>query len=500
MKGLGRNLEQAEKENYDLIIVGSGIYGIMLSLEASRRDLKTLLLEKGDFGGETTLNHLKTVHGGLRYLQTLDIKRFMESVKERKWFLKYFPEYVNTMQCLMPLYGQGVKRNFILRIVLLLNDILSFTRNLGLRKDKKLPMGSILSHAKTKKEFPAVKSEGMTGSALWFDANIGEFQRFNMKVLHTASSMGLDTINYFKVENITSSKKKVSGIEGTDLLSGKKFRFKGSVVVNASGPWSRESAKVFDTDYPELFKKNLLLWNILFDRKALSGSALGLSPNKGKGHTYFFHPWKGRLLVGTGEIVVGDIKDDVKVPEKEIKKFIDDINSAVPGIELNKKDIVKIYKGLLPASDKGKLSKRPSFINHSGNGGPNGLYSVSGVKFTTSRLVAEELIKKIFPSHSPVPYDSVFKTEEKKGDDLFFGYSDEVTGNDKKKLKNIIENESVFHLSDLILRRTSLGENPERALKVLEKIKELFPWDEKKWKEEKQKMEKELRSELKREK
>lgn len=493
MNKIGRNLEKAEKENFDVIIVGSGIYGIMLSLEASRRNLKTLLLEKGDFGGETTLNHLKTVHGGLRYLQTLDIKRFMESVKERKWFLKYFPEYVNTMSCLMPLYGQGVKRNFILRIVLLLNDIISFFRNSGVKKDKKLPMGAILSSAETINKFLKVKKDGMTGSALWYDANISEFQRFNMNILHTAVSLGLTPVNYFKAENIIKSGNKVSGIEGTDIISGKKFKFNGDVVINASGPWSRETALSFDKDYPRLFKKNLLLWNILFDREALSASALGLSPDKGKGHTYFFHPWKGRLLIGSGEIVAGDIKDEVKVPENEIEKFIEDINKAVPGLELKKKDIVKIYAGLLPASDNGKLSKRPSVIDHSENGGPQGLHSISGVKFTTSRLVAESLIRQIFPSRSPIPYNSIFKTEDPDRSDIFFKYSDNINGENIKQLKNIIENESVFHLTDLILRRTSLGENPERALNALKEIKDIFPWDEKKWQLEKQQLEKDLR-------
>jgi len=475
-----RDIGKAEKEKFELIITGGGIYGIMLLLEASRRNIKTLLLEKEDFGGATTLNHLKTVHGGLRYLQSLDLPRFRESVSERKWFIKHFPQYVNPMSCIMPLYGNGLKRNSVMRGALMLNDIFSFTRNSGIQDSKKLPGGKILSPDKTGELFKGVDRKGLKGSALWYDANIEEFQRLNMTILRKSIKMGSLPLNYIEVKELWTEDNKVKGVKCIDAESGKKVTFTGDVVINAGGPWSRNISDNFDKDHPELFKKNLMLWNILFDREALSGSALGLTPNRGRGHTYFLHPWKNRLLVGTGELVVGDIKDNVKVPEEEIEKFIDEMNSAIPGINLTKKDILKIYAGILPATDSGKLSKRPSMINHSANSGPEGFYSISGVKFTTSRLVAENTIKKIFPGNSPRNYSSIF------GDttdipEITFGYEQTVEKKDLEILRKIVDEESVIHLSDLVLRRTSLGENPPRALGALDKLRPLFPPDEKWW-------------------
>lgn len=489
-----RDIKKAEHENFELIIAGGGIYGIMLLLEASRRNIKTLLLEKDDFGGATTLNNLKTVHGGLRYLQSLDLVRFKESVKERKWFIKYFPEYVNKMPCIMPLYGKGLKRTSIMRIALLLNDIFSFYRNRGINEEKKLPNGKIVSSKKTSELFTGVDKEGLKGSALWYDANIEEFQRLLMKILHGCIDLGSTALNYVKAEKIVTENNEVKGISCVDGETGKIINFTGNKIINAAGPWSRELSSAIDKDYPELFKKNLMLWNILFDRKALSKSALGLTPYRGKGHTYFFHPWKGRLLIGTGEIVVGDIKNNVIVPRIEIDKFIKDINSAVPGINLKSEDILKIYSGIIPATESGKLSKRPTTIDHSSQGGPKGLFSISGVKFTTARLVAEKTINQIFPNITPLSYDLIF-SEIKDNDDVTFEYDENISEKNLKKLKKIVEDESVLHLSDLVLRRTSLGENPKRSLKSVEKLRSLFKKGNAWWDKEIKELEEELKLE-----
>ncbi len=491
-----RNVNKAEKENFELIIIGGGIYGIMLALESSRRQIKTLLLEKDDFGGATTLNHLKTVHGGLRYLQSLDLGRFNESVGERKWFIKYFPEYVNRMSCVMPLYGTGLKRNSIMRGALFMNDFFSMNRNKGVIKEKKLPGGSVLAPGKMKEIFNKVDEKGLKGGALWYDANIEEFQRLIMKILRTNTDMGSTSLNYIEVNKLLTENNCIQGVECTDRESGEKVEFSGSTVINAAGPWSRKVSEEFDRDYPELFRKNLMLWNILFDREALSKSALGLTPKRGKGHTYFFHPWKGRLLIGTGEKVVGDIKNNVTVPENEIDKFIDDINSAVPDIGLKRKEILKIYAGILPATESGNLSKRPSTIDHFKHGGPKGLFSISGVKFTTSRFVAEKTIKSIFPDRKPTDYKSIFKEDEKSPGFGMFDFNEIADTNKIKELKEVVENESVLHLSDLVFRRTSIGENPKRALQTLESLKPLFlTKGEKWWEKEKSEVEKILKAE-----
>lgn len=480
---LTRDLKKCSDESYDLIIVGGGIYGIMLSYEASRRNLRSLLLEKNDFSSATSLNHLRTVHGGFRYLQTLDLLRFKESVGERKWFLKHFPQYVNPMPCMMPLYGKGIYRAPILMAGLLLNDFLSLSRNVSIKREKHLPNGKIISKQRTRELFPRVDPEGLKNSAVWYDANIQEYQRVMIEVVKSAAASGASALNYVSVTELLKTKDSAVGVRAVDRETGHEYEFKAPVIINAAGPWSRDTAKTFDRDHEPLFKKRLLLWNVLFNREALSPYALGLMPEKGKGHTYFFHPWKNRLLVGTGEIVVEKSDTETTVPPEEMAKFINDINKMAPGLKLTESDIQHVYSGILPAKDNGKLANREIIFDHASEGGPNGLLSLSGVKFTTSRLVADKTLSRIFPKNKKLSHQHILGRDEKKT--ITFDYDWEPPDSEAlKPLKEIIDNESVIHLSDLILRRTSLGDHPERALKILPELKPLFNWDDRKWEEE----------------
>jgi glycerol-3-phosphate dehydrogenase len=472
-----------QEKPYDLVIVGGGIYGVMLSYEAARRNLRSLMLEKNDFISATSLNHLRTIHGGIRYLQSLDFHRFWESVSERKWFLKHFPRYVNLMPCIMPLYGKGLHRNWILWLALLMNDILSFNRNKSVSKEKHLAKGKLISPEQTKEIFPFVDDQGLTGSALWFDANIEEYQRLTIELLKLAVKSGADALNYVNAEKLQTENGYVTGIQAVDRETGKGFVFKAPVVINAAGPWCREVAHQFDRDHVPLFKKRMLMWNVLFNKKALSGHALGLSTEKGRGHTYFFHPWKNRLLVGTGEKVVEKSETETTVPPGEMAKFIKDINTMIPGVNLSESDIQRVYSGILPADEDGTLTSREKIFDHAQNGGTKGLFSISGVKFTTSRLVADKTLNQVFPKAKKIPHEKM--VEQMDRGSVSFDYNWEpFNQEDLDQLKKIVENESVVHLSDLIFRRTSLGDHPERAEKILPRIRPIFSWQDLKWEKE----------------
>lgn len=489
MTKIVRDAKKCSEELYDLIIVGGGIYGVMLSYEAARRNLRSLILEKKDFCGATSLNHLRTIHGGIRYLQSLDLPRFKESVGERKWFLKYFPRFVHVMPCLMPLYGKGLYRNSILKIGLLMNDVFSFNRNVSVEKERHLPNGKIISPQQTKEIFPGVDDQGLKGSALWFDANIQEYQRLMIELLKVAVTSGADALNYVNVKGVVKLKEKhnVFGVQATDEETGAEYEFKAPKVISAAGPWSRDVAAQFDRDHAPLFKKRLLLWNVLFNREALSGHSLALNSVKGGGHTYFFHPWKNRLLVGTGEVVVQKSNTETEVPKEKMDNFIEDMNKMVPGLNVAGKDIQRVYSGILPAEENGSLANREVIFDHSTEGGPGGLFSISGVKFTTSRLVAEKTLNRVFPNAKKRSHEKVLERRERGH--ISFDYDWGPSGEeDLNLLKEIVKNESVLHLSDLILGRTSLGDHPERAIKILPKIRPIFNWNDNKWEHEVERM------------
>jgi glycerol-3-phosphate dehydrogenase len=480
MTMIKRNLVEASKLQYDLIIIGGGIYGACLLLTASQAGKKVLLLEKDDFGAATSFNNLRTVHGGLRYLQSLDLKRIFESVSERRWFFRNFPDLVKPLPCLMPLYGKGVYKPSIFRFALLLNDLLSSNRNIGVINNKKLPNGRIVSKIETKEIFSQVDDSNLKGGAVWYDGAMPDSQKVLIEIVKWGCSYLGSALNYTEFTDLMIKDGKVIGVKVIDKTDDNTYEFKSEKVINSTGPWCRMLASKFDKDYPELFKDSFA-WNILFNRPALSSYALAVTPKKPGARTYFIHQWKGLLFAGTVHSPWSGASR-VPTPDREsVDNFIDELNKSIKDLSLRLSDVLQIFPGLLPGKEEGseKLAVREVIIDHAKNGGPLGFFSVSGVKYTTARLVAEKTIKKIFGDEiKNLPRDGRKPLTE---NDLGIFKKDWVpVGNDgwEEKIIKIIENESVVHLDDLMIRRTTLGDNPVNALKYSEKVCTLFNWND----------------------
>ncbi len=485
MSGIDRNPESASRVTYDLIVIGGGVHGIMLSMEAARRGLRSLLLEKGDFGAATSTNSLRIAHGGLRYLQSADLKRFYESVGERRWLLEKFPYLVRPMPCLMPLYGKGLYRPSIFRIALLVNDALSRGRNSGLPRDRRIPGGKVIDPAATEEIFNGVDRDGLVGGAIWYDALIPDPQRLLMDTIRWSCGRGSTFLNYVEAVRLKRSGDRLEGVEAIDHVSGRGLEFKSNIVVNAAGPWARDIAARFHKDIPKLFRSSLA-WNVLFNGKALSDHALAVAPKRVGSRIYFLIPWKGMLLAGTGHAPRESVSAGPVPTEGELREFIDDLNLAVPGIGLERGDILHIFAGFLPVTETGgiALTKREVFIDHGTVGGPGGLYSLTGIKFTTSRLAAEKSLRKIFPKRGGRDGRGIeefnpaghFLDGEGMFDFHWIPDSDDLSWRDP--LRRMVKEESVCHLGDLVYRRTNIGDNPERAAMLAPRIAELFDWDE----------------------
>jgi glycerol-3-phosphate dehydrogenase len=480
MTMIKRNLSEAAKTQYDLIIIGGGIYGACLLLTASQAGKKAMLLDKEDFGAATSFNNLRTVHGGLRYLQSLDVKRIFESVSERRWFFRNFPDLVKPLPCLMPLYGKGVYKPSIFRFALLLNDILSANRNIGVAEDRILPNGKIVSRSQVKEIYPQVDDENLKGGAVWYDGAMPDSQKVLIEIIKWGCSLNGSALNYTEVTDLLTKDGIVIGIKAIDKTDNNVYEFKSQKVINAAGPWCRILAAKFDKDYPELFKDSFA-WNVLFNRPALSTHALAVTPKKPGARTYFIHQWKGMLFAGT---VHSPWKDASRMPipdTSSVSNFVDELNSSIKNLNLKKSDVLQIFPGLLPAKEEGsdKLAVREVIINHGENGGPEGFFSVSGVKFTTARLVAEKTLKKIFDSDvikfSP---DGRKPLSEKELGIVKKDWALKQSDGWENTFKEIIHNESVVHLDDLIIRRTTLGDDPSRALENSQKICALFNWND----------------------
>ena len=485
MRTILRNPRVAAQETYDLLIIGGGFYGVMLSWESSLRGLRTLLIEQADFGGATSFNSLKTIHGGFRYLQNLDLKRFFESARERNWFLQNFsdPNLVKPLPCLLPLYGQGLRRPFILQQALQLNSILAARCDRHMNVERRLPRGRIISAQRTQDIFSLVNLEKLKGGAIWYDAFLPNSQRLLIQILKAACYLGATALNYMEAKVLCVSNNQVSGIVAQDADNGKSYKYSAKNVINAAGPWSAEVALNLSGNHYNLYQ-NCLAWNTLFDREAVSDFAVAIAPNRSKAKTYFFHNWKGRLLVGTGNApCLGKVTEPMP-SDAQLEDFIADLNDAVPRLKLSLNDITQVLAGFRPVKTSRTIAvaDRELIVSHDRYGGPVGLYSIAGVKFTTARLVAEKTLQRIFPGVSVgQPQATVSQVlgeiSQKAGIFTYDWYPNLNDFDWQQQIKRIIAEESVQHLDDLIFRRTSLGDNPSRARKIAPQLCQLFNWN-----------------------
>jgi glycerol-3-phosphate dehydrogenase len=473
---IDRDPRAAASQSYDLLVVGGGIQGVTLALEAARRGLATLLLERGDFGGETTWNSLRIVHGGLRYLQTLDLPRHRESIAERRWLLRHFPDLVEPLPCLMPLYdpprGGRLRRRGALRAALAADALLGRRRNEGVRDDRVIPPGRLLGHAETVELFPEVDRDGLRGGALWYDAVAADSHRLVIELLRWACGAGVRALNYVEAAELRVEGAQVRGVRAVDRESGRSFEIRAAAVASCAGPWVRRVARRFDQDVPGLFHP-LLAFNLLLDREppAEDGrTAVAVASRRPGAQTWFLLPFQGRTLAGTFYApTTGEMLRDGAPGEPLIEEFLRELNAALPGLDLRREEVLRVLWGRLPAAAEGSTTpaSRPVIHDHGAHGGPRGLVSVSGVKLTTARALAGQALQAFaaggyLPPSAPVEVARPAADPPLSLTELTWLAENDWTAA-REHLRGIVERQSVIHLEDLLLRRTGWGIDPRRA-------------------------------------
>lgn len=470
----------ATAREHDIIVVGGGSYGVAAALEGARRGLRVLLIERDDFGGATSLNSLATIHGGLRYLQKLDFRRFRESTAERSWFLRNFPDQVAPLACLMPLYGDGGRRPVFFRAAVLLNGLLSRNRNAGIREDRRLPAGNVIDAAETARLFPGVRREGLRGGGVWHDGTMICAPRLLIEMLRWACSAGALALNYTEARRLIVDAGRATGVEATDRATGGTRVFRGAAVLNCAGPWCRSVAAAFDRDVPDLFRPSLA-FNLLLERTPPSTHAVAVSAPEPESRVYFVIPRSGRVLAGTYYAPTPGGGECAEVPADDLRRFLHELNRGMPGFDVDRKHVLRVYAGRLPVKRDGTLdlATRPVFHDHGAAGGPRGLFSVSGVKYTTARLVAEEAIRRLLRGRGSLPpvRSTVARPEP-------FGAIDATTARAllgpapsavAPALRRMIAEESVLCREDLIDRRAEWGLTPDEADAADRRIAEIAP-------------------------
>jgi glycerol-3-phosphate dehydrogenase len=193
-------LKSLTGKEFDLVIVGGGIFGVCAAWDAALRGLSVALLEKGDFSQATSANHLKMIHGGIRYLQHLDIYRIRESCRERSALLRIAPHLAYPLPIAFPTYGHGLRGKEFLGAGFFLYDILTWDRNRGIPDPgRRISSGGFLSRQALLKRFPGLVENGLTGAAVFTDGQMYNPPRLALSFLRSAMEQGAVVGNYLGV-------------------------------------------------------------------------------------------------------------------------------------------------------------------------------------------------------------------------------------------------------------------------------------------------------------
>ena len=400
-----RDLSALAGGEFDLVVVGGGICGAAVAWDAAARGLAVALLERDDFGGATSAESLKVVHGGIRYLQHLDVARVRQSARERAALLRIAPHLVHPLPIVVPTYGHGLRGGEVLGAGFCLLGALTADRNRGIPDPaRRIPPARLVSREQALEWFPDLDPRGLTGAGVFQDGQMHNPPRLVWAFVRSAARAGAVVANHCDVTAVLQAGGRATGVSVEDRLGGGRFEVRGRVVVNAAGPFaepllrrsglapvrrlhfSRDMAVVLRR--PMVTSRGLALQTRYRDPDALL--------SRGNRHIFLL-PWRGRTLVGVNSAIWREAPDAPSVTEEEVAGFLAEIDEAVPHARLTRDDVAVVLAGLLPIA-QGQLvgrnvsfGKRPVVMDHAADG-VAGLLSAITNRYTVARSVAERAV------------------------------------------------------------------------------------------------------------
>ena len=404
-----RDLKRLASEPYDLLIVGGGINGLAAAWDASLRGLKVALVEKGDFGAQTSSATLKIVHGGLRYLQHLDVVRMRESIRERSTMLRIAPHLVTPLPFLVPTYGHLMASKEVMSIAMLINDMVSIDRNRELPDPaRRIPAGRYLSRSATLDLAPGISDKGLTGGVVFHDAQMYNSERLTLAFALSAAARGADLANHVEAVRLLSKGRRVTGATLRDLITGAEFDIQATVTANMSGPSSDILIGLLDRPEPRrrvIRSKGIqIVTPLLYRDVAVAVPSAYRDPDavlRRGNRNFFITPWRGVSLIGTTDTVYEGDPDAFRITARDISDFVAEINQSLPSARLTPQQVPFAFGGLRPITEKNidtgsTVARKYEITDHAQDLGVAGLVSVTGVKYTTSRLLAEKVVNLVF--------------------------------------------------------------------------------------------------------
>lgn len=401
-----RDLRRLADTRFDALVVGAGIYGVATAWDLATRGLSVALIDRGDIGGGTSFNNLKTLHGGLRSLQSLDLAQMRRFIRERRALARIAPHLIRTLPFVVPTVGHTKRSRFLMMLALALNDAVADDRNDGISDPAlKLPRGRVVSREEALQLNPVIAPEGVTGGAVWYDYQMTNADRVTLSFALSAVALGAVAANHVEATDLLLDDNRVGGMRVQDRLNGSAFDIRARVVVNAAGAWapsllSHLAERQAAVPAPKLSRAmNLVV------RQVVNGHACGGMVD---GRFLFLVPWREVSMLGTSHDAFDGSPDGLTVSGQDLDNFLADARAAFPRAALGRDDVRMVHRGLLPMVEGHgthvKLLRESAVVDHAVHG-LAGLVSIHGVRYTTARDTAEKAADTVFLAlgqHPPI--------------------------------------------------------------------------------------------------
>ncbi len=378
-------LSLASNEFYDLIVIGGGITGAGIALDAASRGLKTILLEKNDFSSGTSSKSTKLIHGGLRYLKQFEIALVREVGRERAIVHRLAPHLVTSEKMLLPLTEDGTFGKLMTSVGLMVYDILAGVESADQRV--------MLDEKETMEKEPLLDRDEILGGGLYAEYRTDD-SRLTIEVIKTAVASGALCLNYVEVVDFSHEGDIVNGVIAKDKFGQKNIKISAKKVVSAAGPWVDE----LRSKDGSLQGKTLHLTkgvHLVFEREKLPiQQAVYFDVHDGR---MIFAIPRGKITyVGTTDTNYSGNKNKILTEHKDAQYLIDAVNNTFEGIKLTRDDVSSSWAGVRPLiHEEGKsaseLSRKDEIFESS-----SGLISIAGGKLTGYRKMAERITDLVF--------------------------------------------------------------------------------------------------------
>ena len=392
-----RDLRTLARTRFDVLVIGAGVYGAATAWDAAQRGLSVALVDRGDIGGGTSFNSLKTLHGGLRSLQALNLTQMRRFIRERRALARLAPHLVRPLPFVIPTTRHPKRSRLVMRLALAINDLVSRDRNDDLPDpDLHLPAGRVLSPDEARRLHPFMPAGEVTGGALWHDYQMVHADRLTFAFAQGAAAAGAVVVNYVAAEGFVIESGRVTGARLRDRLAEDAFDVRARVVVNAAGAWAPELGALLPggagaAPAPRLSRAMNLVVSVPPPPQACGGVV--------DGRFLFLVPWRDVSILGTSHDAHDGTADALRVTEEDVEQFLRDGRRAFPGASLDRGSVRLVHRGLLPMiAGQGadvRLLRESAVVDHASHGTP-GLVSIHGVRYTTARHTASEATDAVF--------------------------------------------------------------------------------------------------------